>query len=55
MALVLEIGDVQGRKRVLKLLERIRHMGFRVAEMCIGDAELVWKTFGPRAETGKSS
>jgi len=52
MALVLEIGDVQGRKRVLKLLERIRHMGFRVAEMCIGDAELVWKTFGPRAETG---
>ena len=55
MALVLEIGDVQGRKRVLKLLERIRHMGFRVAEMCIGDADLVWKTFGPRAETGKSS
>ena len=55
MALVLEIGDVEGRMRVLKLLERIREMGFRVAVMCLEDAKLVWETFGPRAETGKSS
>ncbi|KAH7412684.1 hypothetical protein BKA64DRAFT_335587 [Cadophora sp. MPI-SDFR-AT-0126] len=54
MALVLEIGDVDGRGRVLRLLERIRGMGFKVAKMCLVDAGLVWETFGPRVETGKS-
>ncbi|PVH86489.1 hypothetical protein DL98DRAFT_510547 [Cadophora sp. DSE1049] len=48
MALVLEIGDVDGRRRVLRLLERVRGMGFRVATMCVGDAVLVWETFGPK-------